>query len=154
MLTSTAANPEPRVFRILVVEDNAGDVRLVREAFREVATPHVIFVARDGEDALDFVHHRGKHPDKPTPDLILLDLNLPRLDGHAVLRDIKAHPVLRSIVVLMFSSSSARLDVVVAYNEQANAYLKKPLEIDGYFLIAKAIERFWFGTAQMPALPS
>lgn len=140
----------PRIFRILIVEDNAGDVRLLKEAFRDVETPHSIFVANDGLDALDFVHQRHNHPDKPTPDLILLDINLPILSGHEVLREIKAHSVLRSVVVLMLSSSSEHRDVVDAYDAHANGYLKKPFELEGYFRLAKAIERFWFRTAFIP----
>ena len=141
---------ESRVFRILVVEDNAGDVRLVKEAFREVETPHSIFVANDGLDALDFVHRRRNHPDKPIPDLVLLDVSLPRLSGHDVLREIKGHPVLRRIVLLMFSSSAEHGDVMAAYDAQANGYLKKPVEMEEYFHLVKTIEKFWFHTAVIP----
>jgi CheY-like chemotaxis protein len=144
------ANTEGRVFRILVVEDNAADVRLLKEAFREVATPHSIFVANDGQDALDFVYCRRNHIEKPRPDLILLDINLPRLSGHDVLREIKRDPGLRSIVVLMFSSSADKEDVAAAYHAHANGYLKKPVELTEYFAIAKAIDEFWFHKARLP----
>lgn len=150
VLSQQSVVPERRIFRVLIVEDNAGDVGLLKEAFREVETPHSIFVANDGLDALDFVHKRHNHPDKPTPDVVLLDINLPRLTGHEVLREIKTHPVLRSVVVLMLSSSAEHRDVIDAYDAQANGYLRKPFEVEDYFRLARAIEKFWFRTALIP----
>ena len=135
---------------ILLVEDNPGDVELTREAFAESAVPSEIHVARDGESALAFLRREGEHARSPRPDLILLDLNLPGLDGKTVLAAIKADPELRPIPVIVLSSSQAEDDVVRAYQLQANCYVAKPVGFGRFSEIIRAIEQFWFSTVKLP----
>jgi CheY-like chemotaxis protein len=138
-----------RPFCILLVEDNPADVRLLQEAFRESGEQHELHIASDGQDALDFLFRRNEHGDKPRPDLILLDLNLPKIDGHHVLNMIKNDPKLRSVPVLMLTHSDSISDIQRAYENHANAYLKKPSDLMEYFDVVRHIGQFWFQTVRL-----
>lgn len=137
---------------ILLVEDNPADIRLAREALRECQRPFQLFVVTDGEEALAFLRQQGRWVEAPRPRLILLDLNLPKLDGRAVLRVIKTDPALRSIPVVVMTTSRAGSDVSFAYEHQANCYVVKSPELGEFLHAICAIEEFWFGVAQLPAL--
>jgi chemotaxis family two-component system response regulator Rcp1 len=136
-----------RALEILVAEDNPGDVALIREALREGGAGHRLSVAPDGIAALA----RLRHPGGPRPDLVLLDLNLARLDGRAVLAALRADPALRTLPVVVFSSSSEPRDVVAAYAHGANAYVAKPLTLDGFLAAVGGIVAFWGAVALLPA---
>lgn len=133
--------------QILHVEDNHGDVRLVQEALSNARQDYQLTVARDGVEALDCLHRRGPFVEAARPDLILLDLNLPRKSGYEVLAELKGDRQLRKIPVIVFTSSSASADILKAYDMGANCYVTKPTDIDDLFRIIKAIEAFWFDVA-------
>lgn len=140
-----------RPFEILLVEDNPGDVMLTQEAFQEgKLTPH-LSVVPDGEDAMDFLCRRGAHTGAPRPDLILLDLNLPKKDGREVLAELKNNPELRHIPVIVLTTSEAERDVRHAYTLHANCYLTKPLQMTDFFRKIRLVEDFWFSVARLPA---
>jgi len=141
---------ERRAVEILLVEDNPGDVRLTREALREGTVPSNLHVAHDGVEALAFLRREGSHRDAVRPDLILLDLNLPRKDGRQVLEEIKTSPELRSIPVVVLTSSQAEQDIARAYDLHANCYVTKPVDLDQFISVVRSIEDFWFGTVQLP----
>ena len=138
---------------VLLVEDNPGDVRLVEEAFRKVDSETALLVVSDGRAALDVMAGRGEYADTPQPDLVLLDLNLPRLDGGKLLAELKADPDVRRIPVVVLTSSQMPEDVVRAYDRHANAYLTKPVDPAEFIDAIEAIERFWLGTAELPGAP-
>ena len=139
-----------RLPRILIVEDNPGDVRLIQEAFQETGRAHEAVVARDGVEAVNYLFRRGEFGGAPRPDLILLDLNLPKKGGREVLEDIKTDGDLMHIPVVVFSSSSAPADVTGAYKLHANCYVTKPADLDELFKVISWIEKFWIGTATLP----
>jgi two-component system, chemotaxis family, response regulator Rcp1 len=136
---------------ILLVEDNPGDVRLTRELFRESRVRNHLSVATDGADALAFLRQEEPHLHSRRPDLIVLDLNLPRLDGRQVLAAIKNDHGLRRIPVVVFSSSQAQEDIRQSYELHANCYLTKPLNLDEYTMAVRSIEDFWFRVVQLPS---
>ncbi len=135
---------------ILLVEDNPGDARLVQEALRESGSRNTLHVVADGEEAMAFLQRRGDHTGENRPDLILLDLNLPRKDGRQVLEDIKRDPDLRSIPVVVLTTSSAEQDVVRSYDLYANCYITKPEDLDQYLTVIQTIEDFWCATVKLP----
>ena len=135
---------------ILLVEDNAGDVRLTREALKDAKVLNTLHVARDGEEAMDYLYHKGKYADAPRPDLILLDLNLPRKDGREVLAEIKADEDLKRIPVVILTTSKSEEDVLKVYNLHANCYVTKPLDLDQFIRVVQAIEDFWFTVVRLP----
>jgi chemotaxis family two-component system response regulator Rcp1 len=135
---------------VLLVEDNPGDVRLVREALKEGRFPGHLNVATDGDEASDILWKRGAHKDDPRPDLIMLDLNLPGKNGRTILKEIKADPDLRRIPVAVFSSSTAQSDLDIAYALHANCYIRKPTDLDEYMKVVRSIERFWTTVATLP----
>jgi two-component system, chemotaxis family, response regulator Rcp1 len=135
---------------ILLIEDNPADVMLVGAAFDETKIVHHLNVAADGEDALDFLFRRGSHADAPRVSLVLLDLNLPIMDGHAVLRAIRANDDTRLLPVIVLSSSNARKDVQQAYALHANGYIRKPRDLDGIYKAIDSLKNFWFDTAELP----
>ncbi|MGC2660033.1 MAG: response regulator [Bryobacteraceae bacterium] len=138
-----------RKVEILLVEDSPSDVRLIREAIKETTPAIHISVARDGVEAMD--HLRGcVRGQSPWPDLILLDLNLPRMNGREVLAEVKSDPRLKQIPVVVMTSSHSDEDIAAAYSLNANCYVTKPLELDQYIGIVQSIEDFWCGTAQLP----
>jgi chemotaxis family two-component system response regulator Rcp1 len=136
---------------ILLVEDNPADVRLVRDAFEDTHADHNLSVAPDGEDALNFLFRRGAHTNAPRIDLVLLDLNLPIMNGHAVLRAIRANPDTTLVPVVIFSSSNGRKDVQQAYELHANGYIRKPLDLDGTYKALDSLKTFWLDVAELPA---
>ena len=138
-------------FEILLVEDNPGDVLLTREAFREGRFAHRLSVVEDGEDALSFLRREGKHSAAPKPDLILLDLNLPKMDGREVLGHVKKDPALQQIPVIVLTTSGAEQDVLKAYNLHANCYLTKPIEVEDFIQTVRSVEEFWFAVVRLPS---
>jgi two-component system, chemotaxis family, response regulator Rcp1 len=128
---------------ILLVEDNPADVRLTREAFREGKILNNLVIAKDGVEAMDVLRCRGKFEATPRPDLILLDLNLPRKDGREVLAEIKSDPDLMRIPVVVLTTSRAETDVIKSYNLHANCYVVKPVDLDQFISVVKSIDNFW-----------
>ncbi len=140
----------PRSLQVLLVEDNEGDVRLIKEAFSESKIDKTFSVARDGEEALNYLYARGKYADRTKPDIILLDINLPKKNGFEILESIKSDPVLKKIPVIMLSSSSSEEHVTKSYDLNANCYVTKPVDFDEYTQAVKIIEDFWFQMAKLP----
>lgn len=141
----------PPVSHILMVEDNDGDVLLARAAFRRAGVMEELIAVADGVEALDYLRRQGRYADAPRPDLILLDLNLPRKDGRELLAEVKADPALRAIPILILTSSSADSDIRQAYDLHANAYLVKPAHFDKLVEMVKSIHDFWSGQVTWPA---
>ena len=140
-----------RNFEILLVEDNPGDVRLTREALDEGQSRSTLSVASDGVEALAFLRREGRYADAPRPDLILLDLNLPRMGGREVLAAIKADEQLRRIPVVILTTSTDDRDVSSAYNLHANCYIAKPVDFEQFIGVIRALEQFWLTIATLPA---
>ncbi len=136
--------------QLLLIEDNPGDVRLTREALKNSEINVHLSVARDGVEAMDFLRRSGRFADAPKPDLVLLDLNLPRKNGREVLSEIKSDPELKRIPVLIMTTSRAEQDVNRAYHLNANCYITKPMDLDEFLRIVKAIEDFWLKTVTLP----
>jgi CheY-like chemotaxis protein len=140
-----------RPIEVLLVEDNPGDVRLTREALKEGRVHNNLHVAPDGVEALAFLRREGRHAGAVCPDLILLDLNLPRKGGREVLAEIKGDPALRHIPVVILTSSSAEQDIARAYDLHANCYISKPVDLDQFIKVVKSIEDFWFTVVKLPS---
>jgi CheY-like chemotaxis protein len=140
-----------RVARVLLVEDNEADVRLTREALRESGDLIRLSTVSDGEQALAYLRREDGFAEAPRPDLVLLDLNLPRKNGLEVLRELRADPATACVPVIMLTTSSARSDVVEAYSAGANCFVTKPLELDEFMDLINAIRSFWLGVAQLPS---
>jgi CheY-like chemotaxis protein len=146
-----SAKPGPRGYDLLLVEDHAPDVRLLEEALRELALPHRLHVARDGIAALTALRNGTVGAlSVPRPDLILLDLNLPRMDGRELLVALKSDRALASIPLLVFTTSSSDLEVTRSYAQHANAFLTKPIDLAGFLALVRAIDGFWFRAATLP----
>ncbi|HEX6927300.1 MAG TPA: response regulator [Longimicrobiaceae bacterium] len=139
-----------RPVEILLVEDNPGDVRLTREALREGKVRNNLHVASDGVEALKFLRREEPYAEAVRPDLILLDLNLPRKDGREVLEEVKADPALRHIPVVVLTSSQAEQDILRAYDLHANCYVTKPVDLDQFIHVVRSIEDFWFTIVKLP----
>lgn len=135
---------------ILLVEDNPGDVRLTREALKEAKVHNNLYVASDGVEALDFLFRRDGYEDFPQPDLILLDLNLPRKSGHEVLAEIKDHTVLRRIPVVILTTSEDEEDILRTYELHANAYVTKPVDLSRFIEVVRSVEDFWLAIVKLP----
>jgi chemotaxis family two-component system response regulator Rcp1 len=135
---------------VLLVEDSPGDVRLTKEAFRNANPSIHLHVATDGVEALAFLRHEAPHGQAPRPDLILLDLNLPKMDGREVLAHIKADDSLKRIPTVVLTTSDAEADIVKCYELHANCYLKKPVQLDAFELLVKSINDFWLTKAKLP----
>jgi CheY-like chemotaxis protein len=135
---------------VLLVEDNPGDVRLTKEAFEHGQISITLHVVTDGAEALDFLYQRGDHADTPRPDLVLLDLNLPRKDGDEVLEEVSADADLSQIPVIILTSSDDEEDVARSYELQANAYLTKPVDPDEFVGSVQSFKRFWLSNARLP----
>jgi len=135
---------------ILLVEDNPGDARLAVEALREGKMLNEIYLAVDGVEAMDFLRRKGTHKAAPWPDLILLDLNLPRKDGREVLAEIKADEHLRRIPVVVLTVSKAEEDVLKTYNLHANCFITKPINLDQFFKVVRSIKEFWLSIVRLP----
>ena len=136
---------------MLLIEDNPGDVRLTREALRENKIDIDMHVAGDGDEASDFLFKRGKYTDAPIPDIILLDLNLPKKDGCELLEEIKDTRELKRIPVVVLTMSKAEEDILQAYNLHANCYITKPLDLPQFVKVVKTIESFWFTIVKLPS---
>jgi two-component system, chemotaxis family, response regulator Rcp1 len=135
---------------ILLVEDNPGDVRLTREALREGKVYNNLHWAKDGVEALEFLRREGKHAGAPRPDIILLDLNLPKKDGREVLEIIKGDEHLKYIPVVVLTTSKAEEDVVKSYALHANCYVTKPVDLEKFIVVVKSIDRFWLTVVTLP----
>jgi two-component system, chemotaxis family, response regulator Rcp1 len=138
---------------VLLVEDSAGDVRLTREAFKDAKVHINLHVASDGAEAMAFLKHDGVHANAPRPDLILLDLNLPKKDGREVLEEIKVSPTLGSIPVVILTTSAADADILRSYRLHANCYITKPVDLDGFLTVVKSIDSFWLTVVKLPREP-
>ncbi len=141
---------EVRPVDILLVEDNPGDVRLTKEALKDAKVLNEIFIARDGVEAMEFLHRKGQFSNVPLPDLILLDLNLPRKDGRQVLAEIKEDPILKHIPVVVLTTSKADEDIIKTYNLHANAYITKPVDLNRFAEIIHILNEFWFTIVKLP----
>jgi CheY-like chemotaxis protein len=139
-----------RGIEILMVEDNPADARLAVEAMKEAKIGNHMTVVADGEEALDFLRRRGRYANAPTPDLVLLDLNLPRKDGREVLAEIKSDPRLKRIPVVVLTTSRAEADVLKAYDLHANCFITKPVEADELLGIVRTIDQFWLSVVKLP----
>ena len=146
MSTGTSGKP----IEILLVEDDAGDVRLTLEAFKSAKVLNHLSVAEDGVEALAFLRRQGKYAKAPFPDLILLDLNLPRKDGRAVLAEIKTDPNLKRIPVVVLTTSQDEQDVLRAYDTHANCYISKPVDLKQFLSVIEAIDSFWLTIVKLP----
>jgi len=135
---------------LLLVEDSEPDVRLTIEALREAKVKNRLWVVEDRVEALDFLRRQGRHADAPRPDLILLDLNLPRKDGRQVLKEIKTDDSLKRIPVVILTTSKSEEDVLRAYNLHANCYITKPVDFNRFMEVVKSIETFWLTIVRLP----
>jgi chemotaxis family two-component system response regulator Rcp1 len=139
-----------RPIEILLVEDNAGDVRLTREALREGHVRNNLTVAKDGAEALAMLRREPLYGEAPRPDLVLLDLNLPKVDGRQVLLEMKNDPALRRIPVVVLTTSKAEADVLRSYDLHANSYITKPVDFDQFIKVVQSIEEFWLTVVTLP----
>jgi CheY-like chemotaxis protein len=135
---------------ILLVEDNPGDIRLTQEALKEGKVLNNLSVASDGIEAIKFLQREGDYAKKPHPDIILLDLNLPKMDGREVLASIKSNPKLRRIPVVILTTSKAEEDIIKSYDLHANCYITKPVDLDQFLTVVKSVEDFWFTIVRLP----
>lgn len=139
-----------RLINILAVEDNPADRALLARFFKECSFKHRLTFARDGEEATDILFRRGNWGQAPRPDLVLLDLNMPKKDGRDVLREIKADPSLRKVPVVVLTTSSNEVDVNGAYDFHANSYIQKPREFEGFQAVISMITQYWLSTVELP----
>lgn len=137
---------------ILLVEDNPGDVRLTREALKESKIRNNLSIVRDGVEAMAFLRREGEYANAPRPDIILLDLNLPRKDGREVLSEIKEDDNLRRIPVVILTTSDDEHDILESYNLHANCYITKPVDLDKFVTIVKGLEEFWLSIVKLPSM--
>jgi two-component system, chemotaxis family, response regulator Rcp1 len=135
---------------VLLVEDSPGDVRLTREAFKDAKVHINLHVALDGVEAMAFLGRQGAHVNAPRPDLILLDLNLPKKDGREVLEEIKESPALKSIPVVILTTSASEADILRSYQFHANCYITKPVDLEGFLKVVKSIDSFWLSVVKLP----
>jgi two-component system, chemotaxis family, response regulator Rcp1 len=139
-----------RLVHILLVEDNPADVRLTEEALKEAHASTRLHVASDGVQALQFLRREGEHAAAPRPDLVLLDLNLPGLDGRQVLKAVKSDPDLRRIPVVVLTTSPSEDDIIHAYDQHVNSYIRKPVDLDSFLGVLRAIDDYWLGSVALP----
>jgi two-component system, chemotaxis family, response regulator Rcp1 len=143
--------PKAQTFEVLLVEDNPGDVLLTKEAFREGRFSHRLSTVENGEEAIQFLRRQGKYQAAPRPDLILLDLNLPKMDGRELLGEIKQDDHLRDIPVIVLTTSDARQDVLKAYKLHANCYLTKPIQMEDFLQKVRSVQDFWLSVVRLPS---
>ncbi len=143
-------NENLRPIEILIVEDNPGDIRLTIEALKDSKLKNNLHIVENGEDAIAFLKKQGKFQNSPRPDLILLDLNLPKKNGRDVLAEIKNDPKLRRIPVVVLTTSSAEEDIIRSYDLHANCYITKPVDFEQFIKVVKKIEDFWFTIVKLP----
>jgi CheY-like chemotaxis protein len=139
-----------RPLAVLLIEDNPGDVRLTREALRSSRRPANLTVVGDGVEAMAFLHRQGRYEHAPRPDLILLDLNLPRKAGGEVLAEIKSDDQLQSIPVVILTTSRTTRDIIQSYRMHVNCYIAKPVDLDQFMSVVRAIESFWLALVELP----
>lgn len=140
-----------RAVEFLLVEDNPGDVRLTREALLECDVPNNLSVVQDGMEAVAYLRREGQYADAPRPDVVLLDLNLPKKDGREVLAVIKADPGLKRIPVAVLTSSEAEKDILASYDLHANRYIAKPVDLDQFIQVIQSIKHFWVHVVKLPS---
>ena len=140
----------PRPFEILLVEDSPDDVELTQEALKGGNVWHNLSVVSDGVEALEFLRRQGKHGNAAQPDIVLLDLNLPRKDGREVLQEVKTDPQLKHIPVVVLTTSNAEQDILRSYKLHANCYITKPVDLDKFFSVINAVEDFWLTVVRLP----
>lgn len=143
-------SPTKTLTNILLVEDNPADVRLTQEAFKETNLNTILHVVRDGTEALEFLRQTGRFTAVPRPDMILLDLNLPKKDGRQVLEEIKKTPDIKRIPIVILTNSKAAEDIRQTYDHHANSYITKPANLDEFIAVIKQIEQFWLSIVQLP----
>jgi chemotaxis family two-component system response regulator Rcp1 len=148
---SESPGTQSGAIEVLLVEDSPGDVRLTREALKDAKVYINLHVATDGIEAMAYLERTGAHVDAPRPDLILLDLNLPKKDGREVLKEIKESPSLRIIPVVILTTSSSDADVLQSYHLHANCYISKPVDLDGFLTVVQSIDNFWLSVVKLPA---
>ena len=141
---------DAKPMEVLLVEDSAGDVRLTREALKDAKVHVNLHIASDGIEAMAFLRREGQHLNDPRPDLILLDLNLPRKDGREVLEEIKENPTLKSIPVVILTTSASEADILRSYLLHANCYITKPVDLEQFLAVVKSIEDFWLTIVTLP----
>jgi chemotaxis family two-component system response regulator Rcp1 len=146
----TEVQKDGKISNVLLVEDSPGDVRLTQEAFRAANPSVYLHVANDGVEAMIFLRNQGSHARAPRPDMILLDLNLPRMDGRQVLAEIKKDDALRMIPTVILTTSGAEADVAKSYQLQANCYLTKPVQLEAFEDLVRSINEFWLTTVRLP----
>ena len=139
-----------RPIEILLVDDNPGDVRLTTEALKDSNVQKRLHTAKDGIEAIAFLRRKGEYADAPRPDLILLDLNMPRMDGAQVLEEIKKDPALQHIPVVMLTGSQEIEDIIKTYDLHANCYVIKPMDLEQFIMMMKSITNFWLNTLKLP----
>jgi CheY-like chemotaxis protein len=145
-----ATTEEVEAIEILLVEDNPGDVRLTKEAVRDSKLINHLHAVSDGKEALAYLRREGQYASAARPDLIMLDLNLPKMDGREVLAEIKKDPATMGIPVVILSSSQSEEDIIKSYNLHANCYISKPVDLDKFVGVVKAIESFWVSIVKLP----
>lgn len=139
-----------RPIDILLAEDSPGDIRLTRECLKEAKVRNMLHVVNNGEEALDFLHRRGRFAGAPRPDLILLDLNMPRMDGREFLARFKQEESFKRIPVVVLTISKAEEDILASYDLHANCYIVKPIDFDQFFKVVRSIEDFWLTVVRLP----
>ena len=141
---------DAKPMEVLLVEDSAGDVRLTREALKDAKVHVNLHIASDGIEAMAFLNREGTHQNNPRPDLILLDLNLPKKDGREVLQEIKGNLTLKSIPVVILTTSESEADILRSYLLHANCYITKPVDLKGFLEVVKSIDNFWLSVVKLP----
>ena len=141
-----------RPVELLLIEDNSGDILLTKEAFEEIGFSENLSVVTDGEAAIDFLYKQGRYQDAPSPDLIILDLNIPRVDGRELLAKIKGDPMLKKVPIIVLSTSKSDRDIKTCYELQANCYLIKPVDFEEFLQIVTYIRDFWLNMVKIPTM--
>jgi two-component system, chemotaxis family, response regulator Rcp1 len=142
--------PQPLPIDILLVEDNAGDVRLTQEVLKTSKVQNNLIVAKNGQEALECLRNQGRFAGTPSPDLVLLDLNMPVMDGREVLERIKDDPELKHIPIVILTTSKAEEDILMSYNLHANCYVTKPVDLEQFVKVVKSVEDFWLAIVKLP----
>jgi chemotaxis family two-component system response regulator Rcp1 len=141
---------EGTAMQVLLVEDNPGDVRLTQEALKDAKVHLDLQIVSDGVAAMEFLNRQGKYAESPRPDLVLLDLNLPRKDGREVLAEIKSDPALQAIPVVVLTTSASEADILRTYMLHANCYITKPVDMEGFLTVVRCIDDFWLSVVKLP----
>jgi CheY-like chemotaxis protein len=142
--------PSAAPLKVLIVDDDDADILMIEEALESASPPPVVWRVADGVDALEFLRRSGEFAEAERPDLVLLDLNMPRMNGHDVLLEVKNDPVLKAIPVVVLTTSNAAADIAASYGEHANAYVTKPMDLESFEAVVKLISRFYGETAVLP----